>query len=255
MALTLPVPTIVTDPPGAAAELEKPVQLRLGPLRHPDGREVAASDVQNVGAFVYRVTGGGEEIWNESEQRWQAAPASAADLDALTPIPFTAKPGEPMPWHGMLVAAGQKDKAGADRFTKAVNGTPRYRLRAYARTAGDTGSSSPSSDLTFVSGAENQRFAVSFDTATPRDCHRVRFGLKNDALANAGYVEIRASGGQEVEIANCDTNGAVLARVLLTADGEIHLEPKSGRSIVIAGTLEAEEIHYRPQNQTTKQYL
>ena len=46
-----------------------------------------------------------------------------------------------------------------------------------------------------------------------------------------------------------------MARVLLLASGDIRLEPKAGQSIVLTGTLEAEEIRYKPRNQANKQYL
>jgi hypothetical protein len=259
MALDVPIPQFLTDPPGGTPELEKPLQLRIGRVRYPDGSDVAANDVRKLGVFVYRAAGAGDEIWNESEQRWQAAPASEADLAPLTPVPLGAKAGDPLPWQGVLVAIGQKDKAGADRFASAVNGTPRYRLRAYASASREgvasAGVSGPSADFTFVSAAAKQRFSVTLDPAKPEDTTRVRLALKNAALSIAGYVEIRASGGQEVEIANCDGSGAVLARVLLTSGGDIRLVPRAGRAVVIAGPLEAEEIHYRPQGQAAKQYL
>jgi hypothetical protein len=259
MALELPVPQLVTDPPGSPAELEKAVAVCLGPVRYSDGSVVAPDDVRTIGTFIYRATGGGEEIWNDTELRWQTAPADLASLARLIPLPLAAKPGEPQPWQGVLVAAGQKDKSGGDRFGKAVNGAPLYRLRGYARVKRGgiehAGLSSPSPDLTFDRGADKERFAISFDTASARDARRVRLALRNGGLATAGYMEIRASGGQEVEIANCDAAGAVLARVVLGANGEIRLEPKAGQAIVVAGMLEADEIRYRPHNQSGKQFL
>src|SRR5262245_14235131 len=113
MALTVPIPRLIADPPGGPAELEKPVKITMKVVRYPDGVDVAADDVQKLGAFVYRSAGGGDEVWNDAEQRWQPAPVADADLAQLTPIALSAKAGDPDPWQGMLVAAGQKDKAGS----------------------------------------------------------------------------------------------------------------------------------------------
>jgi hypothetical protein len=259
MTLSVPIPRAIPDPPTGPAELERPVKIAMKAVRYPDGAEVPADDVQKLGAFVYRSAGAGDEVWNDAEQRWQPGPAADTDLAKLTPLALSIKAGDPEPWQGLLVAAGQKDKTGADRYAKAVSGAPLYRLRGFAQARRGstvyTGFSAFSSDITFVSGMENQRFGISFDTANARDAHRVRLALKNDALAQAGYLEIRASGGQEVEIANCDAAGGVVARVVLLANGDIRVEPRAGQSIVLKGTLEAEEIHYRPRNQTVKQYL
>jgi hypothetical protein len=150
----------------------------------------------------------------------------------------------------MLIAIGQKDKAGNARFDTAAGGEPRYRLRAYGKFKRDgvdhAGLSDPSPELAFVSGAESQRFSVKMEPEDPQSTVRVRIELKNAALVPAGYLEIRTIGGQEVEIVNCDASGAALAAVLLAADGSIHLQPASGKKIVLAGDLEAQRIRYQP---------
>jgi hypothetical protein len=209
-ALALPAPALSWAPPGAP-QLEQPVELRLPALAFDDGTEALEAEARKVGAYVYRLGSGGEEIWNETEQRWTEAPA---DPGALPPVPFIYKAGDPLPWQGTLIAIGMKDKDGNPRFDKALGGEPRYRLRAYASFthagADYAGLSGPSDELAFISGLENQRFAVEMtpDTQLPE---RVRLKLKNAALADAGYVEIRTVGGQAVEIVSCNAAGAGVA--------------------------------------------
>jgi len=47
----------------------------------------------------------------------------------------------------------------------------------------------------------------------------------------------------------------VLARVTLSADGDIHLAPAPGRQIVLDGPLEAQRISYLPQAGGARQTL
>jgi hypothetical protein len=248
--LTMPAPELVFDPPEGPPALEKPVTLRLGAVKYADARELSGDDVRTIGAFVYRGATGNEEVWDEKQQIWTAAPGDPAALALLTPIAFSPAQGEPSPWKGTLVAAGQKDKSGTPRFVKAESGTPTYRVRAYAVAVRDGvehhGLGAPSPDLQFVSAADNSRFGVTFDTAKAADAGTARMALQNSARNLAGYLEIRAAGGQEVEVANCDASGAVLARVTLAANGDIRLEPAAGRSIVLNGPLEAQRVTYQP---------
>jgi hypothetical protein len=108
------------------------------------------------------------------------------------------------------------------------------------------GLGAPSGNLLFTSATDEQRFVVVLDPNSPRSCHLARMQLRNDALVPAGFLEIRTTTGQEVEIANCDAGGSVLAQVLLTGDGDIRLRPAAGRSIILEGTLVADRICYTP---------
>jgi hypothetical protein len=258
-SLTVPAPELVFDPPGGPPELEKPVTVRLPAIRYPDAIEVPKDDVRVLGALLYRGTVGSEEVWDEEHQSWTIAPADEAALAGLKPLPLSPPDVPGRPWQGTLIAIGQKDGAGNPRFAKAVGGSPVYRLRGLANVVRDgvphRGIGAPSPDLLFVSGTEQQRFAVSFDTDQASDAGRARLLLKNGALQQAGYLEIRAVGGQEIEIANCDPSGGVLARVTLSADGDIHLIPAPGRQIVLAARLEAQQIAYQPQAGGVRQTL
>jgi hypothetical protein len=257
--LTVPAPELVFDPPAGPPELEKPVTVRLAAVRFPDGRDFSNDHVRTLGVFIYRGAVGSEEIWDEKNQVWAPSPADAVGLAALKPLPLTAAEGEPSPWKGTLVAAGQKDGAGNPRFAKAVSGTPVYRLRAFAHGVRDgvehRGVGSPSPDLQFISATENQRFTIAFDTETAKDAQRARAVLKNSSLQPAGFLEIRAAGSQEIEIANCNASGTVLARVLISANGDIRLAPAAGRQIVLEGDLEARHVSYLPQGGGARQTL
>ena len=245
-ALAVPAPELAGKPPGAP-QIEQPVDVKLGALRFPDGSDATDADAQTVGAYVYRLGATGEELWNEKEQRWTDVPD---DPSALPPLPLQYRAGEPLPWQGLLIAIGMKDKDGNDRFDAVSGGGPRYRLRAYARFKRDgaeySGLSVPSAELEFVKGANSQRFQVTMDPEDPQQTQEVTLRLRNAGLADAGYVRISTKSGQQVEVANLDASGAPLALIRLAADGSILLQPASGKKIVLQGDLEAQHIRYQP---------
>jgi hypothetical protein len=242
--INLPAPTLSQDPQGSAPEIELPVSVKLPTPIFPSGLPVTQADVKKIGAFVYRRTGGTEEIWNEGEQVWQPPPA---DLNPLTPLPLTFKDGTPEPWSGVLVAAGMKEKSGADRFAKASGGQPRYVVRAWARLTKDgeefEGLSPPTAELAFISAADNQRFVVELDPPKGREAERARMQLRTASRTPVGWIEIRAADGV-VEIVKCDGGGGPLSSVLLADDGSIHLRPAAGREIVLDGDLRARRVRY-----------
>jgi hypothetical protein len=244
--LTIPAPTLEHDPPGAVAELEQPLTIKLPALSFPDGTAVTDQDLQKGGAFAYRRQAGLEEIWNEGTQLWEAPPA---ELSTLTPMPLKFKAGDPLPWSAVLAAAGQKDKNGADRFSKAAGGAPVYLVRVFisAKKAGVdySGLSTPSDVITFVSAADNQRFGIQLTPDKGREAEKARVQLRTASRTPVGWVEIRATGGQEVEIVKCDAGGNPLSSVLLADDGSIHLRPASGREIVLEGDLRAQRVRYQ----------
>lgn len=252
--LAVPVPQ-VSWKTGAAPELQQPVEIRLPALAYPDGAPLTPESVLNVGAFVYRLAGGAEEIWNEETLEWQPPPADLATLGALRPLAFTYKKS----WQGVLVAMGQKDKADNDRYAVASAGTPRYRLRAFARARRQgvdyAGVSAPSAELAFTSAEEGKRFEIVLTPKNIKECRRVRLVLKNASLQEAGWIELRAAGSNEVELVNCTASGAQLARVVLASNGDIRLEPAAGHRVVLDGELAAGLVFYQPQAGGAKRYL
>jgi hypothetical protein len=246
--ITLPAPQLTWDPPGPQPELESPVNVKLPALAYPSGAAVAQADVRKLGVFVYRFAAGLEEIWNESDGAWQPAPP---DPGAMTPLPLQFKDGEPLPWSGVLVAAGQKDKAGAARFVKAAGDEPRYVLRAFAKLQKDGeefgGLGPPGPDLRFTSAADNQRFNIELDPENGREARRARLQLRTAGHTPIGWIEIRAADGV-VEIVKCDAGGGALSAVVLADDGSIHLRPAAGREIVLDGDLRAKRVRYERFN-------
>lgn len=244
-ALGVPVPELAWKPPGGAPQIQQPVDLKLPSLAFPDGAEATEAEAEIVGAYVYRLGVAGEELWNETEKRWAEVPV---ELGALPPLPLTYKAGDPFPWQGMLVAVGQKDKDDNPRFQPASGGAPRYRVRAYARFKREgvefSGLSAPSPELQFVDAQQTERFKVLMDPEDLQQVQEIRLLLKSASLDDAGYLKISTSGGNQVEIANCDASGAKLASVLLAADGSIQLTPAAGKKIVLARDLEAQQIRY-----------
>ncbi|MCK0509719.1 hypothetical protein [Aromatoleum buckelii] len=257
--LSIPVPQLPLDPPDAPPTIERVVNVCLAPLAFADGTALAGDAIDRIGVHLYRAAAGADEIWNDAEQRWGPAPLDLDALAPLPPLPLVFKAGAALPWQGILVAAGAKDRNGAPKIAKATGGNPRYRLRAFVEAHRDggvyRGLSDPSADLVFASLADTQRFAVSLDTGDAQTCERARLLLKDSALAAAGFVEIRANSGREVEIASCAPDGAVRARIVLLDNGDIRLQPAPGRSIVLAGPLDAEIIRYQPQGGGPKQEL
>jgi hypothetical protein len=79
--------------------------------------------------------------------------------------------------------------------------------------------------------------------------------LKSDSMQPAGYIEIRALPSFELEIANCDASGNALAKVVLQSNGQIHLTPASGQTVVIDGDVETSRIHYQPAAGGAKVWL
>ena len=229
-ALTLGVPQARLDPPGSPASLEKPLTVGIGPVKSPAGAAITDAQAGKSGVLLYRTASSGapEEIWNEKEQAWQAPPA---DPGALQPAPFQFKEGQPEPWQALVIAAGQKDTNNLDRFGRATGGFPAYRARAYFEATENgvihKGTSGPSADWTYVSEADKARGGVIFDDArTPaKDATRARLFVKDPSLTAAAYVEVRATGGNEVEIARCDGGGNVIASVVIAGNGEIRLKP------------------------------
>ena len=236
--LTVPAPTL----PGPTAVLEKPLVATLAAPIFADGSAATASDVTGMGVLAFRGTPGSAQVWDDAQKSWRAV-VSDDDLFQLKPLAAAPKNGT---WQATIVGVGQKDSAGADVYAAAAGGSPQYFLRAFAKTkhAGtdDSGLSPASPPFTFTSSAANARYTVGFDT--PDTAHKVRMMLKGDSLQPAGYIEIRALPSFEVEIANCDPSGNALARVLLRSNGQIHLMPASGQTVVIDGDVETGRVFY-----------
>jgi hypothetical protein len=250
--LIVPVPDLKYEAlaPGLAAQ-EKPVEVRLAPVRFPDGSLLTGKDLLAAGFLTYRqfIAGAPVEVWASGRKEWRPeASIQPGDLQAQA---LAFKEEDSLPWQGLLVALGQKDLADNDQFTRQVGGFPRYNFRArfIGKLAGQeiAGVSTPSAWLSFGSMVDQNRAGIAIEPdGKPKEATLVQLFLRNAAFQRIGSVEIRTSGSSaEVEIANFAVGGTRLARVRLLATGEIRLEPLSGQKVVIIGDLETERITYQ----------
>lgn len=250
--LTVPTPQL----PGPTTPLAKPLVLKIQDVKLSDGTPAGEGDVASAGVFVLRGSPGAAEFFDESQKSWRAV-ASDEALKELQPTVAVFKGGA---WEATFVGIGKKDAGDADAFAVASGGAPTYFVRALVKAkAGpqDSALSAPSAAFTFIDEAANSRFVTQFDTpgTKPDAAHKVRMQLKGDALQAAGYLEIRAQPSFELEIANCDAAGNVLAKVLLLASGEIRLTPAAGSKVIIEGDAETQRIFYAPDGGGAKRWL
>ncbi len=250
--------TVVPAPslPATPAPLTEPLKIRLAGIRRADGAAAGEADVASAGVLVFRGSPGAAELWDDGAKGWRLAPPDDG-LKQASPLfgAFNADGGPA--WEATLVAIGQKDGAGADAYKAAEAGTPSYFVRGIVTGGDGTTLGPPSPAFTFADAAAKSRFTTEFDIADtkPEAAHRVRMQLKGDALQSAGWLEIRSTPSFELEIASCDGSGAVRARVLLAASGDIRLTPAAGAKVVVDGDLEAGRILYTPAGGGPKQWL
>lgn len=249
--VNVPAPTLPTTVPMA-----KPLVIAIKDIKFADGSTATEGDVASAGVFVLRGSPGAAEYFDEGQKSWRAV-SSDDELKQLQPVVAAYKQGA---WEATFVGIGKKDASDADAYTPAVNGQPTYFVRALVKTkrgAEETTLSAASATFTFIDEATKSRFVTQFDTPTTKAeaARKVRMQLKGDAMQTAGYLEIRAQPNFELEIANCDASGNVLARMLLLSSGDIHLQPRAGSKVVIEGDAETQRLLYTPAGGGPKQWL
>jgi hypothetical protein len=134
--LTVPVPTLIITPnPPGLATLENMIQVLCAVPIFPDGTLFRPEDQGTAGFLIYRMAASGAlwEVWNDAAKQWQPA---SGDVTALPKQPLVFTPGDPAPWQGILVAAGQQDRGGNPQFDAAATASPfpQYAVRAYFST-------------------------------------------------------------------------------------------------------------------------
>ena len=228
--LVVPVPTLTVDavaleaPPPPVATIEKPIELRSGAVTLPDGTPLGQEQLATAGYLVYRRTAAAaaEEVWDEAAGAWTATPADPTTLQP-TPLAFEQKGAQP--WFSVVVAAGQKDGAGGDRFTKATAGYPRYFFRTFFAPGEGLDAaaalSGPTPEVHFVSAVDTLRAGIVAGSGqTPQNATEVHLFLRNAALELVGAVSIFDEGGQaRIELAKWDGASSPVRRVSLRADG------------------------------------
>lgn len=232
MALTVPEPTLSS--PGVIGTVlgaEKPIDLLCGPVTLPDGKALGPTTATHFGYLLFRETAPGQvEVWDEKNQIW-SSPATPVEEQQLFPE-------EPM-WRSILVAVGQKDSAGVDKFgTNALTGFPRYFARCAFRGRDalgveHAGLSPRSAAVGVLAMGERDRAGLLATPMPLAEAKEIRLFLKDGFGAERGAVTVRAAfGGFVVELI---ASGAMLR---LTAEGEILLAPATGRDVRIEGDLE-----------------
>ncbi len=249
--LSVPIPQLEYEvvSPGLAA-LEEPLVVRCAAVTFPDGSVFDQRNLGSAGLYLYRQrTPGVTEIWNRGEKVWQPDPGTA--LGDLEPEPFIFKPEEEVPWQGLLVAAGRKDKNGVDQFQKATPEFPRYLFRAYFAAARNgssyEGLSAPSASVRFVSMMDTIRVGLKVpEDQSPQDADEVAFFLRDASQQLLGTVKVKSEGGSaRIEIANHQA-GTERAVIRLLPSGDVEIQPLPGGKLVVSAPLHAEQVFYQP---------
>ena len=244
--LTIPVPTLQSDTvaPGLAM-LEKPVTVVSKPVALPDGAAVTDQLVpMTAGFYLYRQipSSAFAQVWNMDQKLWQTATDSLAAT--LKPKPLAYQKDQPA-WKGVFVPAGEKGaiEAGVNSYF--------FRTWFQAPFAGSTisGLSAPSALVKFISGPDAAQAGVKLQ---PQDAPvEIQMFVRDPSRQLIGSVHLSDDSGQaKIEISN--STGAI---VRITKDGDIEIQPASGRNIILGGTLKAQNISYVPVGSTNPQWL
>ena len=227
-----PVLKFETVTPGVAV-LEKKFEVLDAAVAFPDGTPFLQENLGTAGFFTYRRKNAGSavEILDEEAKEWKLETAVA--VESLKPKPFLFKEGEPEPWQGLMVAAGQKDKNEVDQFSKQTANFPEYFFKAYfsAEQAGVpvSGLSGPSPTVRFVGFTDASRAGIKLnEDGRPEDATEIHLFLRNAALQLIGSVEIRNVGGlAQLDVAKWDAAASPVSRIRLNTDGSIEVVSKA----------------------------
>ena len=233
----------------AFAALEDTVDIRVPPVRYPDGRAVRPEEMLGGFAQLSRIATAGSpaEIWDATAKLWR--PFAAPDFSQARGLPLMPSQAVPGAWDGFLIGVGAKDVFGNAQFGAAVANFPQYRVRGVFQAqheGGDAFGLGPeSAPLEFQSIADLKRFNVEL-TPDQNQATRVRLMLVDGARRTRGSMEIDASGNGVLTFANFDAGGGALASITLQANGDVRIAPASGGKVFIAGDLETGRIRYSP---------
>jgi hypothetical protein len=238
MALAVPQPTLTQPDAGAVLSAVQPIALHCGPVLAPDGTELTPERVvlgpdgmpQRAGYRLLRITGTSGAVWDAAARTW-------APPDADPPLePLWYRDGV---WQSVLVAAGAKDEAtGQDKLaTDPATGVPAYAvvcafLGRDGQGAVHEGASATSVPVQVLPAGSRDHAGVLFDPRQPAQTTRLRLFLKDSALTERAFVELRAEGGGYVA-----ELGAGGATVRIEADGSIVIAPAANRGVSVQSDL------------------
>jgi hypothetical protein len=226
MALTVPEPTLKQEgAAGARFAMAKPIEAVCGPVSFPDGSLLTVESMIEAGFMLMReLPMGVTSAWDEQGRGWVPL--------ASPPQPQPLMYAEPR-WKTTIVAVGQQDAAGAEKFAAAGAGYPFYSLACSFRghdAAGveHEGHSARSAAIELVAPGEDDRVGVAITPEKPPEALEVRLFLKDAGLVERGSVGIRSTAaGFAVELR---TDAAT---VTLDPSGDIALRPAQGRSVLV----------------------
>lgn len=248
--LIVPAPKLDFEAVSAGvAVLEKLIQVSCPPVKFSTGTIFTTSNLGTGGFFIYRqqTAAAQLDVWSDDVKQWEPDPGILPGT--LKPKPFAFKTNGS--WQGVLIAAGQKDKNGADQFQAASPNFPYYFVRAYF-AGSDNGTpastlSGPSALLRFVSMSDSIRAGIRLD-GKPEDATQVEFFLRGPNRQIIGSIEIKSVGGNfaQIRVVNRDAAGNQGASLSILANGDVEITPAPGRSIIFSGPASTEQIFYQP---------
>jgi hypothetical protein len=149
-SLAVPVPMLAGTPLAGAARIDRPLHITLAPIPGPDGTPLGAD--ASVGAYVYRVDPGGEQIWNVTEATWQTSPAEAELGKRIAALPLAHVGAADPAWSATLDPSTALDGKGAARFVTEPSTRYFVRIQVIASVSGQacSGLSGPSRMLGLV---------------------------------------------------------------------------------------------------------
>jgi hypothetical protein len=236
MILTIPQPQLSQEEATATQfAAEKPIALACEPVTFPDGTPLGTENAVEFGFLLYRILLGGRvEVWDEKKLDW------LPESDPLPERQTLFRQNDQ--WQSILIAIGQKDRAGQAKFMERSSGFPKYFVRCFFRGKDalgqeHVGESPRSLSIEIFGLGERDRAGLKMAPESPVAAREIRLFLKDSALIQErGKVVIRedAGGGIVVELT---ANGA---KVTLERNGEITLAPASGQVVRVRGDLRVE---------------
>ncbi len=236
MVLTVPQPQLSQEEATANQFAgEKPIILTCEPVTFPDGTLLVTENAVEFGFLLYRILLGGRvEVWDEKKLDWLPESASLPERQTL----FRQNDR----WQSILIAIGQKDRAGKPKFIERSSGFPKYFVRCFFRGRDAQGmehvGESPRSLSVEIFGlGERDRAGLKMAPESPPKAKEIRLFLKDSALIQEqGKVVIREDTGSGI-VVELIANGA---KITLERNGEISLTPASGQVVRVKGDLRVE---------------
>jgi hypothetical protein len=236
MALVIPQPKLSQDKKqdGPFAS-EKPIMLSCGPVTFADGSVLLPEKIKKFGYFLFRrqSSGSAGEVWAE-----KSGEPGAWVPDGVRPEPLPlAYEEKDKTWQMVLVAMGQKDKDGNNKFETRASGYPQYFVQCIFRGTDSTGTeqegTGPESRAVEIYAAGvNNLAGLALEPPDPVTATEIRLFLKDQSLAEKGLVAIRKKdAGFEIDLS---VNGATIR---LTNTGDIEVSPAPSKQVTISGGL------------------